>query len=492
MADNPDEQKQPADQATPPQPEENEAKDSPPEADAPEEEVPALTNGTPPAPAAAQAPPETVTEGEEQAPPQNAPEQAPPGAVPPVIPQGDIVNNRRTPLHLMLNNEWGLGWIPDSAFGQFINYADPNMIKKNKRGFEITTKEGHKVAWQKANNKYPETITGPRSGFNDNDAEAMVVLAKLRGWNSLQVQGKQEYREKLWLAAMRQNLRDMEAFELGKLDGTVRPDDKLVKLEVTNFTPLQDSAVWQQWLKEKEAFEEKWQPQLTGSGGPASKFLPKPTDPAEDPAGGAGEPDRKKRFLDELHKTMETEKGQHSKIIDATIAKMPGFSKEELNEWRSSDPAFAEKVNSLSDENARLYAARIDKDLAAPKKPDAAPKTEEDLKAMERDYVDRVNRQAEQHRALEQRVNSPYAAPEEQEARRRELDERIKADQKDLQDRVKQIDTLRQELEGRKDGPAAAAPSQFLKPKTEEAAPETAAAPTEPRQKQVAKPPKLG
>jgi hypothetical protein len=173
--------------------------------------------------------------------------------------QASNVNRKRTRLHAVINEAWGYKWLDDDAFLSIINYVDPETAERNKKAgfFELELLNGGKIKWAPPNQNEPEKISCPPRKFNAEAAAAMVSLARLRGWKTVNVDGTVEQKEMLWLEVMRQNLLDKESFERKQKDGTIPKksqdgkDIVYTPLTVANFVPLADSPVFQQWLKEE-------------------------------------------------------------------------------------------------------------------------------------------------------------------------------------------------------------------------------------------------
>lgn len=167
-------------------------------------------------------------------------------------------NGVSTPLHKVLNDLWGLNRIDEPVYLQLAENVRLDSARKTKTGFEVTLDSGQKITWSPYIHKVAnEKITGPKNGFDQAAAAAMIALADAHGWKKLQVTGKAEHKELLWLAVQRQNVRDKEAFDIAQKEGRIPPDEngnprKFVPIEI-NFAPLPDSAVYRQWQAEKPA-----------------------------------------------------------------------------------------------------------------------------------------------------------------------------------------------------------------------------------------------
>lgn len=197
-------------------------------------------------------------------------------------------NRQRTRLHEILNEQWGIGWPSDYAYGHLIQYANPEMAEKTKNGFSLKSSTGTLIHWEAASQRSSEFI-GCQKGadLTQEDAAAIVSLAKLRGWTDINVHGSTEQKEKLWLAAMQRNIADQLAFQQGQENGTIPKtgeDGKTIKfqpMQVKNFEPLHDSAAYQQYLKEyAAAFPEEPELAVTEAK-PEEKPETKPEETAE-------------------------------------------------------------------------------------------------------------------------------------------------------------------------------------------------------------------
>lgn len=152
----------------------------------------------------------------------------------------DIVNSKLPILfaqkHMpVLNEVWGIGTV-DPELVRAI--GEDGEIRKHKNGLLFNLPNGHTIEWHH-NLGGAEFIGMPRarSKFDEIDAHAVVAASKSRGWQAINVHGTVEQKEMLWLEAQRQNM------------------------GVANFQPTEDSAVYQQWLKEST---KKLDDQLTG------------------------------------------------------------------------------------------------------------------------------------------------------------------------------------------------------------------------------------
>jgi hypothetical protein len=71
-------------------------------------------------------------------------------------------------------------------------------------GFQLTLKNGRNIHYTRG--EAGELVTGVSDGFNSNDADAIVALAAVHGWNQITVQGNDHEKDLLWLAAKKQGL----------------------------------------------------------------------------------------------------------------------------------------------------------------------------------------------------------------------------------------------------------------------------------------------
>lgn len=164
---------------------------------------------------------------------------------------------RQTKLHEVIGDAWGfpLGadWMDDDAYTYLIKIANPDTAKKTKTGFEADLLGGGKIAWHAPTPNSPEKITSDAKTFNQQSAAAVIAMARMRGWKTLNLHGSPEQKEILWMAIQRQNLLEQEAYERSpKFDAT---GNKIpyVPLASGDFTPR--DGVINMWLKEKEEYE---------------------------------------------------------------------------------------------------------------------------------------------------------------------------------------------------------------------------------------------
>lgn len=166
---------------------------------------------------------------------------------------------KRSNLDGVINDLWGFPSLDDEAYLSLIKDVDPDSAKKKKTGFELTLLNGGKINWNAPTHNCHESISAPNRGFCQESAEAMVAMARLRGWKALNVSGTVEQREMLWLAVQRQNLKEKTAFEEGQRNGSIPKNDKdgkpleYVPLTVNNYAPELNSKIDLQWQAEYDA-----------------------------------------------------------------------------------------------------------------------------------------------------------------------------------------------------------------------------------------------
>ena len=179
---------------------------------------------------------------------------------------------KRTSLHKLLFEMWGNENIADHLFRQISAYADPESAKKTDNGFSLDLLNGHEIKWgiiQNGDDPPYEAITGKKRGFTEEDAATMVALARVHGWQDFEVHGKQDHKEKLWLAVMRQGLQEYDEFAALQAAGQIPADQKFPAPYVSNFRPDPDSEVWKKWQKELAEWQAKHQDQTFDADTPA-------------------------------------------------------------------------------------------------------------------------------------------------------------------------------------------------------------------------------
>ena len=96
--------------------------------------------------------------------------------------------------------------------GQYVKLDSYQAL--HNAGFELIVKngdkDGHKIKWtfeQDEDGQPQESISSSHpKRFNEADADAIIALAAVRGWETVQVHGNDKQKDMLWLAAMKQGL----------------------------------------------------------------------------------------------------------------------------------------------------------------------------------------------------------------------------------------------------------------------------------------------
>jgi len=164
-----------------------------------------------------------------------------------------FIQYQRSKLHEVVNEKWGVTWIDNDIYGHLIKYANPQSAKANKNGFSFKSLDGKKIEWNSATQEGPEKI-GTSKKITEESAASIVAMSRARGWKTLNIHGKVKDKELLWLATQRQNLHDKEDFKKRQEAGHIPADEKYQDLTVSNFTPLLDSKIMQQWQRELAAY----------------------------------------------------------------------------------------------------------------------------------------------------------------------------------------------------------------------------------------------
>lgn len=190
-------------------------------------------------------------------------------------------DNRDTALHAVVNNIWGIGGIDEIAWMSLSRCAQPHSAKLTETGFEMMLNSGAKFCYTRPD-KYRdrERIFCEGGKFDETSAAAIVAMARLRGWQNLNLQGSVAEREMLWLAAQRQNMiiadynaaiqQAVKEGTLTEVKGENGERNKIVDkqgkeyllqagLTVANFTPLETSRAAQQWQQELAAWQKAHQ-----------------------------------------------------------------------------------------------------------------------------------------------------------------------------------------------------------------------------------------
>ena len=173
---------------------------------------------------------------------------------------------RETALHKILRELWGEDSIADFMTARLAKYLDLDSAKKTANGFQVSTHGGHVVKWglvQTPDGAAQEAITGNKKNFTQEAADAIVALAMTHGWREINAHGNQAQKEMIWLATQRHAMAEQEEFERLKATGEYEPP------VVTNFAPAQDSAVYQQFLRERAEWEARRAAQKPGENTPA-------------------------------------------------------------------------------------------------------------------------------------------------------------------------------------------------------------------------------
>ena len=178
----------------------------------------------------------------------------------PLTEEGAAAATRQTNLHKLAFELWGKQALDDFPFRYLSAFADPDSAEKTKNGgIKIDVGGGGGITWefvQEEGQAPYEAIRGNKRNFTQQDAEAIVALAAIRGWGTIDVHGKQEHKEKLWLAAQHLNMYAKLEFEAGKAQGSI-PADAVFSppLTVNGFNPSPDSDTYKQFLKDQAAIE---------------------------------------------------------------------------------------------------------------------------------------------------------------------------------------------------------------------------------------------
>ncbi len=175
--------------------------------------------------------------------------------------------NKSSVFDKVVNEVCGLSSIEDYEYAHIDRYFNTNNSKKTKTGFQAKTRNGITINWLKDQQGHQmiQRPVGFRKKFTDEDAAAMVALAKGLGWTKMSVHGSVEQKDMLWLAVQLRNLEDKAAFDAsikaGLENGTIKQIDEAGKpprfvnkdnqpvafteTVVVNHTPLADSNAMQ-------------------------------------------------------------------------------------------------------------------------------------------------------------------------------------------------------------------------------------------------------
>ncbi len=150
-----------------------------------------------------------------------------------------------TPLDTVLTQCWG-GLHERDALLQFVN---PNNVKQTKKGVNFTLDNGIELIWSASMLQGPDGrpiefigVPGKLFGkphFDQEAADAVVMLAISKGWGSINLHGPVEHQEMMWLTAQKAGM------------------------PVTNFAPAPDSAIWKKLEQQSpEAYQRTMQRML--------------------------------------------------------------------------------------------------------------------------------------------------------------------------------------------------------------------------------------
>jgi len=131
----------------------------------------------------------------------------------------------------LLNDKWGLQW-PDPVLH---NIMQKGSVTKGMGGIVFELEEGSTIKWHENFMQQGEFIgkTGFFKSVTEKDAEAIVAIAKNRGWTKIAVYGNREQKEMFWLEAKKQGM------------------------EVGNFVPMADSPILQKWAQVQQELADK-------------------------------------------------------------------------------------------------------------------------------------------------------------------------------------------------------------------------------------------
>jgi len=167
----------------------------------------------------------------------------------------------------------------------YMDQNDPDNVEDQENGFDLYIHGNHKVSWRETDPASGlEKITGTKKGFEQNDADAMIALSRMRGWKDFTVNGKTEHKEMLWLAVQKMNWKEQRLFEHN--NGTA---EGYVQARVINFNVEQTSVIYGKWLEEKALLEQAYPRQPAAPApapvpaAPATAPTPAPTVPTPAP-----------------------------------------------------------------------------------------------------------------------------------------------------------------------------------------------------------------
>ena len=106
---------------------------------------------------------------------------------------------------------WEKGKVKESLVADLSQYAKLDSYQAlDATGFELIVKGGRKIKWtfeQDEDGQPQESISSSHpKRFNEADADAIIALAAVRGWETVQLHGTDKQKDMLWLAAMKQGL----------------------------------------------------------------------------------------------------------------------------------------------------------------------------------------------------------------------------------------------------------------------------------------------
>lgn len=133
-----------------------------------------------------------------------------------------------------------------------VNFVNPDAVEKKKKGVFFHLDNGIDVMWSTQLMKGPDGapvefigVKGRLFGtpaFDQDAADAVIALAISRGWKSINLHGKDEHKEMMWLTAQKAGL------------------------PVSNFMPKPDSKVWEQLREEDPAAYQRTMQKILHAG----------------------------------------------------------------------------------------------------------------------------------------------------------------------------------------------------------------------------------
>ena len=167
----------------------------------------------------------------------------------------------RTAFHDMAKKVWGNDDVAAYLVDELSRHAHLDRVKPVENGFELELKSGQKVKYglfQRQDGNSFEAMVGDPKKFDDSAASAMVLLSRVHGWDSLNVHGTQDQKEKMWLAVQRQALLEYKQFTKLQAEGVIDKDAQFQPPTVANFEPDRNSRVYKQAMKELAEFEKEF------------------------------------------------------------------------------------------------------------------------------------------------------------------------------------------------------------------------------------------